>query len=615
MQQAKQTIKTPIQFIRFIIFVLFALAATSSYALAGTISGTVTDNAGNPLEGVDVSLANKSGANWANAGSIQTDADGKYTFGGLPANDYRIEFSAWDLGYETKYYGNTSNADEATVITLGADESKTADIKLGKKGVLRGTVKDKDGQALPSVKVETYRCYEQTDGSTYCDSYSDWNTTTDVSGKYVFEVYSALNPGLKYRLKFSSSTYGFEFYKDAATIDEATDIIMAADEERTIDVVLGDLLGGIITGTVTDNVGVALEGVDVTLYHKDGENWSTSGQIKTDADGKYNFPGLPENDYRIEFSAFPLGYETKYFGGVTDVNKATVIVLGTAETKTADIKLGKKGVLRGTVKDKDGQALPSVKVETYRCYEQTDGSTYCDSYSDWNTTTDVSGKYVFEVYSALNPGLKYRVKFSSSTYGFEFYKDAATVEEGEDIIMAADEERTIDVVLGAPDEAPELEVTAVATDGTASEAGDDTGVITVSRTGNPDEALTVNFLVSGTATPGKDYKDIGNSVTIPAGASSTTIEIVPIVDYDTSEDDETVIVSLIDPVAAAGGAQAKSAKARHAAKVGGAPAIVTIINNAAPQGIPTLQQWALVLLIMLLLLSGWYYSKLEKNRW
>ena len=59
-------------------------------------------------------------------------------------------------------------------------------------------------------------------------------------------------------------------------------------------------------------------------------------------------------------------------------------------------------------------------------------------------------------------------------------------------------------------------VTVTAGDATATEAGPTTGQFTVSRN-HILEALTVDFAVSGTATPGSDYAGLGTSVTIPAG--------------------------------------------------------------------------------------------------
>jgi hypothetical protein len=86
-------------------------------------------------------------------------------------------------------------------------------------------------------------------------------------------------------------------------------------------------------------------------------------------------------------------------------------------------------------------------------------------------------------------------------------------------------------------------VTVAATDPTATEAGVTTGMFAVSRTGSTAAALTVNYTVSGTATPGADYTTLTGSLTIPAAAASATITVTPI--NDTAiEVNEAVVVSL-----------------------------------------------------------------------
>ena len=92
--------------------------------------------------------------------------------------------------------------------------------------------------------------------------------------------------------------------------------------------------------------------------------------------------------------------------------------------------------------------------------------------------------------------------------------------------------------------APNLpSVTVAATDPTATEAGVTTGTFAVSRTGSTAAALTVNYTVSGSATPGSDYTALTGSVTIPAGAASATITVTPI-DDTAVEPDETVVLTL-----------------------------------------------------------------------
>jgi len=70
-------------------------------------------------------------------------------------------------------------------------------------------------------------------------------------------------------------------------------------------------------------------------------------------------------------------------------------------------------------------------------------------------------------------------------------------------------------------------VTVVANDANASRVGPDNGAITIARTGDTTSALTVNYSLGGTAVNGTDYAMVSTSVTIPAGASSAVITVVP----------------------------------------------------------------------------------------
>jgi len=86
-------------------------------------------------------------------------------------------------------------------------------------------------------------------------------------------------------------------------------------------------------------------------------------------------------------------------------------------------------------------------------------------------------------------------------------------------------------------------MTIAATDPSASEAGPDPGVFTVSRTGSTTAALTVNYSVGGTATNGTDYTALSGTVFIAAGATSAPIVVTP-VDDALIEGAQTVIVTL-----------------------------------------------------------------------
>src|SRR5207244_1172225 len=88
-------------------------------------------------------------------------------------------------------------------------------------------------------------------------------------------------------------------------------------------------------------------------------------------------------------------------------------------------------------------------------------------------------------------------------------------------------------------------ITVRTTSADASEDGPKAGKVVFTRTGQTNSAQTVFFQVSGSATSGNDFQPLGNSITIPAGANSYTMLVVP-VDDPSQEFTETVKLTLLD---------------------------------------------------------------------
>jgi len=81
-------------------------------------------------------------------------------------------------------------------------------------------------------------------------------------------------------------------------------------------------------------------------------------------------------------------------------------------------------------------------------------------------------------------------------------------------------------------------------DNKALEPGTDTGRFTISRTGPPTTALSVQVAISGTAQAGVDYVALPGLVTIPVNAASTSI-VVTALDDALTEMDETVTLRIL----------------------------------------------------------------------
>ncbi|WP_172456265.1 Calx-beta domain-containing protein [Microcystis aeruginosa] len=92
--------------------------------------------------------------------------------------------------------------------------------------------------------------------------------------------------------------------------------------------------------------------------------------------------------------------------------------------------------------------------------------------------------------------------------------------------------------------APVTRITVAISDASAGEPAN-AGVFTLTRSGNIGNALTVNYLLAGSATNGVDYSNLTGRVTFAAGSSTTTVTINPIEDT-AIEGNEVVLLQIAE---------------------------------------------------------------------
>src|SRR6185436_20142573 len=90
---------------------------------------------------------------------------------------------------------------------------------------------------------------------------------------------------------------------------------------------------------------------------------------------------------------------------------------------------------------------------------------------------------------------------------------------------------------------PKPTVTVTALDDLATETDGDVGVFLFTRTGLSTTNLTINYSISGSATPNVDFTGLTGSALIPAGQSSVSV-VVTAIDDSVVETNETVIVTI-----------------------------------------------------------------------
>jgi hypothetical protein len=151
---------------------------------------------------------------------------------------------------------------------------------------------------------------------------------------------------------------------------------------------------------------------------------------------------------------------------------------------------------------------------------------------------DLNGARILWEAKDNEPAYGTSYSFTPKNFGPQWVEAEAQWPDGRRVFAAAE--------LYATNHLPIINVAASAA--SASEAGPVPGSFTFTRTGSTASPLTVNYKFNGTAAKWDDYRrpqgDIPESITIPAGASSATLTIVPVVDGQT-EPMETVILTVL----------------------------------------------------------------------
>ncbi len=409
---------------------LFALAssllgfAQNTYAANDAhIKGTVTNEAGKALQGIEVIARyyNDYDDWWDRASSTRTDANGNYDLGGLSANTYRVEFQDNSGTYAKEYYDNANDIESAKDIPVTAGSTTTnINAKLALAGHIKGTVTNESGMALQGIEVT----------ARYFDDINDWwekarYVNTDANGHYDLGGLSANT----YRVEFrdNSGNYARESYDNAKSIRIAKDIVVTAG--GTVDNINAKLsdLAGRITGTVTDAAGKPLQNLEADLYYWNGKEWDWYGYYENiDSNGHYELKGLSAGTYRIGFWDDSGTYAMKYYKDAHFVQNSTNVVVKANET-TSNID-GKftdlSGHITGKLTNTAGNPLKGIQVIAYH-WNGTRWHWYSYGISKADGSYDIN---------RLNTGT-YRVAFwkLGEKVPLEFYDNVATIKDATDI--------------------------------------------------------------------------------------------------------------------------------------------------------------------------------------
>ncbi|MFB8188273.1 carboxypeptidase regulatory-like domain-containing protein [Microbacterium sp. NPDC055988] len=309
-----------------------------------TISGTVRDAGGNPVEGASVSIAPQPWAGENSGRSAVSGADGRYTLVNVVPGSYNLAFFA---GGPSVYWPGVDDWESAGIITINAaTPSLSGYDAVTKAGVMiTGTSTDTDGTPRAGDVVHFSR------GSTEYGS-----VTTRADGTYT----SYALPVGDYTVSLTQGGYSGtvqQWYDGKRSAAEA-DLVRATTDGTVCDGIdFVAVKGGSITGTVSFANGTAVKGATVSVFAAH-DTYQPVATATTDAQGRYTVKGLNRENYVVEITSGTSGVADVWYGATANDPAAAVIELGLDATFRADVT----AVLGGTI---SGTLTPAIAGETY----------------------------------------------------------------------------------------------------------------------------------------------------------------------------------------------------------------------------------------------------------
>ena len=202
---------------------------------------------------------------------------------------------------------------------------------------MKGTITAAGGAALGGIRVSALSLMP-------IDGVNQWvEVDAAVSGvDGSFNVGKLPDGADRLRYYDPTGTFATEFYDNAPRADVANDILLSGTNTSRsgLDAELGGAAH--LTGKVTDNLGAALAGVDVTTYVLQGADWVPYQSVESAADGSYDLGGLPAGDYTLGFSD-PASGAAEYWNdeaAIADADRLAVSSSGTTTGLNASLDTG-----------------------------------------------------------------------------------------------------------------------------------------------------------------------------------------------------------------------------------------------------------------------------------
>lgn len=324
------------------------------------VSGHVSDGTGAPLAGISVSVnpVENGPGGWA-----QTDGDGNYVTNGLPAGDYRVQFSAPgpDPAWATQYWHDRPTWNTADPLHLDAADGANrggVDAVMSASAKIRGVVRTDGGSPVQGICVNAV--VDTPNGPDFVGG-----TESGSDGSYEVSGLPALATKVRFDDCHHVGPYAEQWWDRQPAYSSATPIALTPGSVSDgIDAAL--TRAGAITGHVTDRTGHPLSGICAQATTAS----AFGGLAVTDESGDYSIVLAASGTFHVQFvdcNDTP-AYRAQWWDDQPTAATAAPIPVGASET-VGDIDAlldpGGPATITGRVATLRGTPLSSACVVAY----------------------------------------------------------------------------------------------------------------------------------------------------------------------------------------------------------------------------------------------------------
>ncbi len=258
------------------------------------ISGTVTDDQGNPVAGIRVNAGSPPPGGW---GSTFTKANGTYVISGLSPGTYHVNTESGATGFPNKDYP------QEVPVTAG-NITSGINFTLERGGAISGTI------TIPAPGFVKFP--DPWNPNSYCTrgwlNIEAWSPNSPQHGWAGFDVEDdELNEAqlVPYTLNLPAGTYNVSARMEGYASESYKEQVVVTGEITTLNISMSK--AGSISGTVSLPDGVTASDfmfVDISANSSDGKyfGWGGVSISSGTTSAEYQIRGLPNATYKVKYN-------------------------------------------------------------------------------------------------------------------------------------------------------------------------------------------------------------------------------------------------------------------------------------------------------------------------